>query len=199
MRGIIARRLDGSLALAMAPALLAAGSAHAEVKASTPAGFAIEQVVTVAAPAAAVWDTVRAIQTWWDAEHSYSGDAANLYLDAQATGCFCEKLPGKGSIEHMHVVYVAPGQMIRLTGGLGPLQAEAVAGTLSITLKPVGGAQTQVTLSYIVGGYMRQGGEAMAPLVDTVLGQQLERLKATAEKPVEASPPSTKPRGGSGD
>ena len=43
-------------------------------------------------------------------------------------------------------------------------------------------------MSYVVGGYMRQGGETLAPLVDKVLGEQLTRLKAAAEAPAPAAP-----------
>lgn len=62
------------------------------------------------------------VHAWWDAANSYSGDAANFYLEPRALGCFCEKLPGGGSIAHMQVVYVEPGAVLRMLGGLGPLQ-----------------------------------------------------------------------------
>ncbi len=79
--------------------------------------------------------------------------------------------------------------MIRLTGALGPLQAEAVTGTLSFRLDPEGENATRVTLVYIVSGFMRAGGEALAPKVDDVLGVQLDGLKAAAE----AAPPPVDP------
>lgn len=166
--------------------LTLATPATAEVTASAPVSFVIETVITVDAPRAKVWDTLRNPQLWWNPEHSYSGKSANLYMDAQATGCFCEKLDDKGSVEHGHIVYVQPGRMIRLTGGLGPLQAEAVSATLAFKLDAEGAGATKVTMSYVVGGYMRQGGETLAPLVDRVLGDQLKRLKAAAEAPAPA-------------
>lgn len=169
------------------PLMLWAAPAAAEVKSATPASFELETVVTVDAPIAQVWETLRSPRRWWDPEHSYSGDAANLYLDAQATGCFCERLADKGSIEHAHLVYVAPGRMIRMVGALGPLQAEAVVGTLTWKLDAEGGGATRLTMSYVVGGFMRQGGETLAPLVDKVMANQVNRLKAAAEAP----PPAT--------
>ncbi|SOB87489.1 Polyketide cyclase / dehydrase and lipid transport [Sphingomonas guangdongensis] len=163
-------------------ALVLAGPATAEVTAVTPTSFVIEQSVTVAAAPPQLWEKLRAPQKWWDPEHSYSGDSANLYLDAQAAGCFCERTPkDKGSVEHARVVYVAPGRMIRLVGALGPLQAEAVTGTLTWRVDPVDATTSKLSLSYVVGGHMRQGGEVMAPLVDKVLLNQLTRLKAAAE------------------
>jgi len=162
--------------------------AAAEVVAATPAGFEIAQSVTIDKPVDQVWQMLRSPQKWWDKEHTYSGDSANLYLDAQATGCFCEKLPGKGSVEHGHVVYVEPPRALRLHAALGPLQAEGVAGALTFTLTAQGEGATKVTLSYVVGGYLRNGGEALAPLVDSVLAVQLARLKGAAETAVSEAP-----------
>src|SRR5438046_2616523 len=73
-------------------------------------------------------------------------------------------------------VYAAPGQGLRLRGAIGPLQTEGVDGTLSWMLKP-GESGTSVTLSYVVGGYIRSGMEQWAPRVDRVLEEQLQRLK----------------------
>lgn len=170
-------------AVCAALALFFAAPAVAEVTASSPTSFVVEQTVTIDVPIDKAWETLRAPQSWWDPEHTYSGEAKNLYMDAQATGCFCERMADKGSVEHGHIVYVAPGRMIRMVGALGPLQAEAVTGTLSFKLDKEGGAATKLTMSYVVGGYMRQGGETLAPLVDKVMGIQLVRLKAAAEMP----------------
>lgn len=166
-------------------AIVAAGPALAEVKQATPAGFEIESTVTVAVPVEAAWEVLRAPQRWWNPEHTYSGDASKLYLDAQATGCFCERMgegASRGSVEHGHIVYVQPPRMIRMATALGPLQAEGVNGALTWKVDPAPGGAT-ITMSYVVGGYMRSGGEAMAPLVDRVMSEQLTRLKATIEAP----------------
>ncbi len=172
-------------------AVLCAAPSTAEVTAVSPTSFVSETVVTIDVPADKVWATLRAPQKWWDPEHTYSGDSANLYLDAQATGCFCERTPkDKGSIEHAHVVYVAPGRMIRMVGSLGPLQAEATTATLAIKLDAEGEGATKVTMTYVVGGYMRAGGETLAPAVDKVLGIQLARLKTAAEVPEPPAPPT---------
>ncbi len=175
--------------LALIAAMIASPAA-AEVTASAPASFVIEQTVSVDAAPQTSWDTLRAPQKWWSPDHTYSGDSANLYMDAQATGCFCERNPkDKTSVEHARIVYVAPGRMIRLAGALGPLQAEAVSATLSFKLDAAG-TGTKLTMTYVVGGHMRQGGETLAPLVDKVLAEQLQRLKAAAETPAPApSPP----------
>ncbi|MBX9797614.1 SRPBCC family protein [Sphingomonas sp.] len=171
------------LALFAIAALACSTPASADVVQATPAGFEISQTITIDAAPDAVWDVLRSPQKWWDKEHTYSGDSANLYLDAQATGCFCEKLPGKGSVEHGHVVYVEPGRALRLHAALGPLQAEGVTGALTLTLQRQGEQATVVKLSYVVGGFVRGGAEAMATKVDAVLAVQLAHLKAAAEAP----------------
>ncbi|MBX9813576.1 MAG: SRPBCC family protein [Sphingomonas sp.] len=159
---------------------LTAAPAMAEVTQSSPTSFVITQSVTIAAPIDRAWATLRSPQKWWDKEHSYSGDSANLYLDSQATGCFCEKLPGKGSVEHGHLVYVEPPRALRMRTALGPLQTEGVDGALTITLEPEGEG-TKLSLSYVVGGFARAGLDTLAPKVDEVLALQLAHLKEAAE------------------
>lgn len=166
-------------------ALAMAVPAEAELAAMSDAGFVSDHTVTVAAEPAAVWKVLIAPNHWWSASHTYSGDAANLYLDAQATGCFCEKLPKPagasdgqrmGSVEHMHVVQADPQRgVLRMVGGLGPLQAEAVQGVLTITLTKAGG-QTQIKWRYAVGGVWQAKPAELAPLVDKMLAEQVRRL-----------------------
>lgn len=168
-------------------AMLAATPVRADVVQATPAGFELSQAITIDVPVARAWAALKLPQRWWDKEHTYSDDSANLYLDAQATGCFCEKLDGgKGSVEHARIVYIAPGRMIRMVGSLGPLQAEAVTGTLTFKLDPEGEKATRITMTYVVGGYVRAGADTLAPKVDEVLAIQLLSLKTFAETAVVA-------------
>lgn len=173
----------------MALMLPFAAPAQAEVVSATPTTMDIHQAVTIDAPIQQVWDTLRSPQRWWSKEHTYSDDAANLYLDGQATGCFCERFPDrKGSVEHARIVYIQAPRMIRLSGALGPLQAEAVIGTLTFKLDQEGSNATRLTLEYLVSGYVRAGADTLAPKVDQVLALQVANLKTAAE----ASPPGEK-------
>jgi uncharacterized protein YndB with AHSA1/START domain len=158
-------------------ALLVAGSASAEVVAASDTSFAIEHKLVVAAPPAKVWATLVRPAAWWEGSHTYSGDAASLSLDPRPGGCWCEQT-AKGGVEHMRVVYVAEREMLRMTGGLGPLQALPVAAVMTVTLKPVG-AGTELALSYRVAG---SGLAALATPVDAVLRAQWIRLKTAAER-----------------
>lgn len=175
--------------LGMATGLCVAVPATAEVVSATPTTIDIHDNVTVDAPIQQVWDTLRAPQRWWSKDHTYSDDAANLYLDTQATGCFCERLPDhKGSVEHARILYIQPPQMMRLTGALGPLQAEAVVGTLTFRLEQEGSNATKLTLDYVVSGYVRAGADTLAPKVDEVLALQVMNLKLAAESPPPGDP-----------
>ncbi len=80
--------------------LLAATPCAAEVVAAEPGGFALEAARDVAATPAAVWATLLAPARWWDGAHTYSGAATNLSLRAEPGGCFCERLPAGGAVEH---------------------------------------------------------------------------------------------------
>ncbi len=170
--------------------------AQAEVVAQSDAGFVIKQSVEVSADQQAVWKALIAPAKWWSSDHTWSHDAANLYLDAQATGCFCEKLPRPanapvdqriGSAEHMHVIFADPQRgLLRMSGALGPLQGEALNGTLTIELKKTE-TGTQIEMEYVVGGYMRMKSEEIAPAVDGVLGQQLAGLAKLFEAAAPAA------------
>ena len=167
----------------MASLLLAtglAGSAEAEVKSVAPSGFEIVETMTIHAPPEQVYAGLGKIGQWWSSSHTFSRDASNLSLDLKAGGCFCERLKDGGSVQHLIVVYAAPGEGLRLRGALGPLQMEGVDGTLAWALKPSEGG-TNVTQSYVVGGYIRSGMDQWAPKVDRVLHEQLDRLTSFVE------------------
>jgi uncharacterized protein YndB with AHSA1/START domain len=154
----------------------------------TPSGFVVKFDVSVNAPAGKVYEAlVEQVGSWWNPEHTYSHDAKNLSIDARPGGCFCEKLPNGGGIEHLRVVYVAPPQVVRFSGALGPLQASGVAG--SMTCKLIGGPDsTRLELSYSVGGFIQGGFDKIAPAVEAMLREQLGRLKLFVEtgKPTKA-------------
>src|ERR1700760_2531141 len=50
--------------------------------------------------AASAYAAVTHPEKWWNGEHSYSGSASNMTLDPVAGGCWCEKLPAGGSVQH---------------------------------------------------------------------------------------------------
>ncbi|WP_097090714.1 SRPBCC family protein [Novosphingobium sp. Chol11] len=166
-------------------AIAAGTTAQAEVKSVNDVGFSIASNVRIDRDARSVYALIVKPARWWSSEHSYSGDAANLSMDPRAGGCFCERLSGAngkaGSVEHARLILAEPYKRVRLSGALGPLQADAVIGTLELTIMP-SDRDVEVTMSYIAAGYMRMDSKQMAPAIDKVLTEQLMRLKRVAEQ-----------------
>lgn len=178
------------IAMMLAPLAIAgatlAPAASAKVAQVGPNGFVVRHIGQVPASAEEAWAVLIKPALWWDSDHTWSGDAANLSLDARAGGCFCEilldkaapKAGARGSVEHMRVIYVERPRALRMVGALGPLQADAVNATLTIQLKPDEKGGTQILLEYAVGGFSRTPFEKLAPGVDGVLGEQMQHLTA---------------------
>lgn len=155
--------------------------ARAEVQAGAPHGFTAGGAVSIAAPPDAVWAVLVQPSAWWDPDHTWFGRAEGLTLDLRPGGCWCEAGPDGAGAVHMTVTRVVPGETLMLSGALGPLQAEGVAGALTLSLTPEGDG-ARLTWRYSVGGQAQGGLEAWAPPVDGVLTHQINRLKAAAER-----------------
>ena len=202
MRSSILQAAAWSGVMLASAALLAltgrAAPAAAKVVDATDSGFAVTGDYDIAVPPDALWAMLVQPELWWSAEHSWSGNAANFSLNPVAGGCFCERLVTPGStddheeevkyrantVEHARVLYADSGKLLRLSGALGPLQSEAVTGTLSFTLTPGPANSSKLRMDYIVGGYSRIPLKNVAPAVDKVMAEQMVRLKAAAEKTV---------------
>lgn len=166
--------------------------AHAEVVQADERGFVVSGSTTVTGvDAQGAWAQLVEPANWWSSDHSWSGDAQNMWLVPAVDGCFCEALPNAqnaeqvGSAEHMRVIHAVPGQLLRMRGSLGPLQSEALTGVLTIELEevqlsglPSRDIETGVTISwsYIVGGYARFPLAEIAPAVDGVMAEQMQRF-----------------------
>ena len=155
-------------------------SASAAVEDEAQNGFTVTEKAEIAAPPDRVYEALVAPARWWSSDHTYSQNAANLSLDARAGGCWCETLPGGGSVQHLIIVNAIPGKLLRLRGALGPLQSMAVDGAMTISLLPAENT-TRVTLTYTVGGYSKTGFDELAKAVDSVLAEQTARLKRFVE------------------
>ncbi len=158
----------------------AATVASAAVADAGENGFTLSDTLTLSVPPAKAFAAMVEVGKWWSSEHTYSGDATNLSLEPKANSCWCEKLPGTGGVRHMAVVFVMPGKTIRLEGGLGPLQAMGVAGSMEWKFEPADKG-TKVEVRYAVGGYSRGGFKEIASGVDAVLHEQIERYKRYAD------------------
>ncbi|MDH4046930.1 MAG: ATPase [Gammaproteobacteria bacterium] len=170
--------------LVAAPMLLCAClplSLNAEVADADINGFTVRHTINIAAVREDVYRAaVHDVGKWWSDDHTMSGVAANMSIDARPLGCFCETLGDGAGVVHMTVTFVNPLVMIKLTGGLGPLGLMGVDGNMTWEFDD-GEAGTDVTLNYAVGGYMDGGLNSIASSVDAVLVEQMSRLKAFVE------------------
>jgi uncharacterized protein YndB with AHSA1/START domain len=163
--------------------------ANAEVTARGADGFVSKHQLVIAAPRARVFQALTdEVGRWWNPEHSYSGVAANFSIEARAGGCFCERLKD-GSVAHMTVVFVDRDSTLRMLGGLGPLQAMAVSGSMTFALTDAESGATRLVYEYAVGGYSPDGLGAIAEPVDRVQLGQLKRL----QRFIETGTPDTRP------
>lgn len=156
----------------------------AEVTKAEERHFITRDEAVVEADLKQTWLAMIAPAKWWNANHTWTGDSANLSITPQGGGCFCERVPEvdepdrftlEGSVEHMRVIHAFPERALRMQGGLGPLQSEPVVGVLTIVLSEVEEG-TRIVFEYNVGGPMRYEVDVISKAVDGVMSQQLAGL-----------------------
>ena len=171
-------------ALSMAAALVAfacGGHVRAEVKDQAANGFTVENSEWVDVDPQTAWTAlVEDVGQWWPAAHTWWGDSAKLSISPVAGGCFCE-IDGARQAWHMTVAFVDPGKLLRMTGGLGPMQGMGLNGALEWRLAEENGG-TRIALWYRAGGYTPDDLTRFAPVVDRVQAQQPGGLAAHLRK-----------------
>lgn len=167
--------------------LAAALPGYASVSAATASSFLITHRVETSVPPPTLYDALLQPGRWWNPEHTWSGNAGNLRMRVGSAGCLCEAWE-RNTVEHARVIASVPPKTLRLEGGLGPLQALAVNAVLDFNVAPRAGGSTLV-LTYRVRGTPDAALDKLAPAVDKVLGEQVQRLAAFADAP----PPGAKP------
>lgn len=116
------------------------------------------------------------VDRWWPGDHTWFGPEGRLSIEARAGACFCEHL-GQKSAQHMQVAFVEPGRLLRMLGGLGPLQGMGLHGALEWRFQAEEGG-TRLGLWYRVGGYAPEDLGDFAAVVDQVQASQLGGLVA---------------------
>jgi hypothetical protein len=153
-------------------------SAPAAVIDAAANGFTIANTVDVPVDAMTAWKAlVDDVGEWWPRDHTWWGEASELTIEPRAGGCFCER-NGAQQAQHLLVTFVDPGKLLRLTGGLGPLQGMGLHGVLEFRLAPAANGGTAITLFYRAGGYTPDDLAAFAGVVDQVQALQLGGLAA---------------------
>lgn len=82
-------------------------------------------------------------------------------------------------MEHPRVVYIQPGHLVRLQGGLGPLPEMGLNGAMTwkVSHHP-DSAGSRIEWRYTVHSFLPGGFEEISAAVDQVLGGQLASLTA---------------------
>lgn len=156
-------------------------TAFAEVTDSAANGFTTANEVVIDAERAESWvAAVGNVGQWWSSDHTVSGDAARMRITPRLQGCFCETLGEQAGVVHLTVTMVNPTHLLRMTGGLGPLGLMGVDGNMTWEFEDADEG-TRVRFTYAVGGYAKDGLDQIAPAVDFVIGEALNRLKAYVE------------------
>ncbi|GGF56074.1 ATPase [Alteromonas lipolytica] len=149
--------------------------AETKVVAVSDSGFIIENTATINALPDTVWQAlVNDVDSWWPKDHSWWGDEGRFSIEPLTGGCFCETAQNR-SAQHMQIVFVEPGKLLRMSGGLGPLQGMGVYGALDWQFTE-NGTKTRITLTYRVQGFYPEGFAELAPIVAQVQGIQLQAL-----------------------
>ncbi len=180
------RSLRFCVALASLAAVAPAAPAVVDAAAN---GFTIENTADVAADAMTTWNAlVDDVGEWWPRDHTWWGEASELTIEPRAGGCFCER-NGAQQAQHLQVTFVDPGKLLRLTGGLGPLQGMGLHGVLEFRLAPGANGGTAITLFYRAGGYTPDDLAGFAAVVDRVQALQLGGLADHLRRRQTASAP----------
>jgi uncharacterized protein YndB with AHSA1/START domain len=155
------------------------GLAFAAVKQSSPSAMVVELDQQVKVEAGDLYRAIARVDHWWSSQHTFSGSAGNLSLEPRAGGCFCERW-NDGSVEHGRVIQTQRDRLLRLQSTLGPLMEMGVSGVLTFELAPQGKA-TALKVTYRVSGDPSHDLAKLAPVVDRVLAEQIQRLVKFAE------------------
>jgi uncharacterized protein YndB with AHSA1/START domain len=173
MLAVTWRRVAAAGLLALA--IVAPAASQARMVSTGATGFVIENTGVVPTDPATAWKAlVEDVDRWWPADHTWFGSSANLRIDARAGGCFCE-IDGERQVMHMTIAFVDPGRLLRMLGGLGPLQGMGMYGALDWKFEAAEGG-TRITLRYQASGYVPEDFDELVPVVDRVQGLQLGGL-----------------------
>ena len=150
---------------------------YAEITSSSSTHFVLRHEAKSELAPANLWERLIQPATWWHPDHTYSGDAGNLSLDAQAGGLWREDWDG-GSITHGQVLLVETGKKLRLEAPFGPLQELGVYCVWTITITADGDGSL-VEFGEIASGPPGANLGEMAKAVDFVKNEAIERLTSS--------------------
>lgn len=148
---------------------------QAEVVAASKEHFTLKLEATSDLSPQETWARLIEPAQWWQSDHTYSGDAANLSLEAIAGGFWREDWDG-GSVWHGTVLQAKPNETLVLSAPFGPLQGLAVTSVWTISLSPIETGGTRIRFDHVTNGTSASNLQDLAPAVDFVKGEALKSL-----------------------
>ncbi len=158
--------------------LLLSQTLPAEILSSSDTHFVLRQEAASSLPPDRLWQRLIRPADWWHPDHTYSGDASNLSLVAEAGGLWREDWSA-GSVAHGEVKYVRHGEVLRLEAPFGPLQGLGAYTIWTITIEPAGGG-SKVVFDEIATAPPGSDMAEMAKAVDYVKTEGIGRLVSVA-------------------
>jgi len=149
--------------------------ARAEVIQSAPDHYVLRHEARSVLPPDQLWTRLISPHRWWHPDHTYSGDAGNLYLDIEPSGTWSEEWDGN-YVVHGRVLLAKKNEQLRLDAPFGPLQELAVQVVWTITLTPHEAGGTLVVFDERATGSEISGLDDLAPAVDFVKQEAISRL-----------------------
>lgn len=168
-------------ALIIVLGLLLCGPGHAEVVSSSDTHFVLHLEMSSALPPDRMWERLVNPARWWHPDHTYSGDAGNLSLNAEAGGLWREDWSA-GSVAHGEVLLVQEGEVLRLEAPFGPLQGLGAYTVWTITIKPSDDGSL-VIFDEISNAPPGSKMDEMAKAVDYVKSEAIRRLTSGQPAP----------------
>ncbi len=153
--------------------------ARAEIVAASDTHFVLRHEAVSTLEAEQLWERLVRPATWWHPDHTYSGDSANLTLDATAGGLWREDWEG-GSVSHGRVLYVKQGEQLRMEAPFGPLQGLGAYTIWTITITAVE-TGSKVVFEEVSTAPPGTDMAEMAKAVDFVKGEAIQRLAIRRE------------------
>jgi uncharacterized protein YndB with AHSA1/START domain len=152
------------------------GPVAAEIVSSSQTHYVLRFEAPSPLPPERLWQRLVTPSSWWHPDHTYSGDAGNLTLDARAGGLWQEQW-ASGAVAHGTVVYIEHAKTLRLEAPFGPLQALGAHAIWTISLSPHEDG-TLVVFDEIATAPQGSNMVEMAKAVDFVKSEAMRRLIA---------------------
>ena len=171
-----------SLCMAMMALTCFVGVAQGEVISSGPDHYTLKQEAESPLPLDELWERLIEPAKWWHPDHTYSGDANNLVLDLEPGGTWSEAWD-ENFVVHGRIMLVKNKEELRLDAPFGPLQERAVTVVWTISLMETEVGGTYVRFEERASGSQTSDLDALAPAVDYVKSEAIQRLVDPAVGP----------------